>query len=196
IKALDKSGEASTFKVLDAMQWVYDNRKKYNIKVVCMSFGSEPLERNDPLSGGVESLWRSGIVVVVAGGNSGPKHETIKSPGINQKAITVGGAEIVGDDVFEVPSFSSRGPAKGFFKPDILAPAVEVISNNNAIVDGKAYTRMSGTSVATPIIAGVCALLCQKFPNIRPEQVKSFILRHGKSMGYGRNVEGFGLFTA
>ncbi|MBQ8749609.1 MAG: S8 family peptidase [Clostridia bacterium] len=196
IKALDKSGEASTFKVLDAMQWVYDNKGKYNIKVVCMSFGSEPLERNDPLSAGVEALWRSGIVVVVAGGNSGPKQGTIKSPGINPKAITVGGAETYEYNNFEVPAFSSRGPVKGFFKPDIVAPAVDIISNNNAIVDGKGYTRMSGTSVATPMIAGVCALLCQKFPNIRPEQVKSYILKHGKSMGYGRNVEGFGLFLA
>lgn len=196
IKALDKAGEASSFKILDAMQWIYDNTKKYNIKIVCMSFGSEPLEKNDPLSMGVEALWRNGVIVVVAGGNSGPQNETIKSPGINRHAITVGGAKIFDNNKFEIPDFSSRGPAKGFYKPDIVAPAVDIISNNNEIINGKAYTKMSGTSVATPMIAGVCALLCQKFANIRPDQVKSYILNHSKTMGYGRNVEGFGLFLA
>lgn len=196
IKALDKSGEASSFKVLDAMQWIYDNKSKYNIKVVCMSFGSEPLDKNDPLSIGVEALWKSGVIVVVAGGNSGPKQETIKSPGVNRHIITVGGAEVFALNNFDIPDFSSRGPARGFFKPDIVAPAVDIISNNIEIVNGRAYTRMSGTSVATPMIAGVCALLCQKFPFIKPNQVKNYILKHGKSMGYGRNVEGFGLFLA
>lgn len=196
IKALDKDGEASSFKVLDGMQWVYDNKDKYKIRVVCMSFGSEPLEKSDPLSLGVEALWRSGVVVVVAGGNSGPKQATIKSPGINRQVITVGGAEVFEQNFFNVPDFSSRGPVNGFYKPDIVAPAVDIISNNCEIVGGKAYTRMSGTSVATPMIAGVCALLCQKFPSIKPAQVKSYILKHGKSMGYGRNTEGFGLFLA
>lgn len=196
IKALDRNGEASTLKVLDAMQWVYDNKEKYNIKVVCMSFGSEPLDRNDPLSIGVDVLWQNGIVVVVAGGNSGPNESTIKSPGISKKVITVGGADLIDCNNFIIPEFSSRGPVKNFFKPDIVAPACDIISNNNKIIDGKAYVKMSGTSVATPIIAGVSALICEKYPQIKPDQVKSFIIRHGKRMGYGRNVEGFGLFLA
>ena len=196
LKALDANGEANAVKILDAMQWIYDNRLKYKIKVVCMSFGSQPIERNDPLSIGAEILWRNGVVVVVAGGNSGPDSKTIKSPGINNKIITVGGAKINGYHNFVVPSFSSRGPVGNYDKPDIVAPAVDVISNNNRIIDGKAYTKMSGTSVATPIIAGVAVLILQKYPYMKPNQIKSYIIKHGIKMGYGRSVEGFGIFIA
>src|SRR5574344_2025350 len=56
LKALDKNGETGALTILQAMQWVYENRKKYNIKVVCMSFGSQPLESGDPLMLGAEAL--------------------------------------------------------------------------------------------------------------------------------------------
>ena len=85
IKALNQNGEANAVTILDAMQWIYDNVKKYNIKVVCMSFGSEPLGNNDPIMKGAEVLWNKGITMVAAAGNSGPEFETIKSPGISPK---------------------------------------------------------------------------------------------------------------
>lgn len=56
LKALNKQGEASADKILDAMEWVYNNHLKYNIRVVCMSFGSEPLGYNDPIMSGAEAL--------------------------------------------------------------------------------------------------------------------------------------------
>lgn len=56
IKALNKEGEANSTKILEAMQWIYDNYKKYDIKVVCMSFGSEPLGINDPIMKGAENF--------------------------------------------------------------------------------------------------------------------------------------------
>lgn len=198
IKALDASGESGSFKVLDAMQWIYENHLKYNIKVVCMSFGSEPLSKNDPLSIGVETLWRQGIVVVVAGGNSGPDLKTIKSPGINTRVITVGGLDDGRDDIkeFKIADFSSRGPVGQFYKPDIVTPAVNIVSNNKNIINGKGYTIMSGTSVATPMIAGVCALVLQKHPNLTPEQVKRYIIKCGVPITGNRNEEGFGLFIA
>lgn len=198
IKALDGSGESGSFKVLDAMQWIYENHNKYNIKVVCMSFGSEPLNKNDPLSIGAEALWRQGIVVVVAGGNSGPEVKTIKSPGINTRVITVGGLDDGRDGLeeYKIADFSSRGPAGLYFKPDIITPAVNIISNHKEIVNGKGYTIMSGTSVATPMIAGVCALLLQRYPKFSPEQIKRYIIKCGKPITGNRNEEGFGLFVA
>ena len=79
LKALDSKGEASAVTILEAMEWIYVNHKKYNIKIVCMSFGSEPLGAYDPIMNGAEKLWQEGVVVVCAAGNSGPKRETIKS---------------------------------------------------------------------------------------------------------------------
>ena len=57
IKALDKSGETTSQTILDAMQYIYDIRKKYNIKVVCMSFGADYSGTNDPLQKGALALW-------------------------------------------------------------------------------------------------------------------------------------------
>jgi len=133
LKALDENGETGAFTILEAMQWIYDHKDKYNIKVVCMSFGSNPLTSNDPLLKGAEKLWNSGITVVAAAGNSGPSEQTIKSPGISNKIITVGALNDNRDENdnykkedFEIAEFSSRGPAFNYFKPDCIASGVNI----------------------------------------------------------------------
>lgn len=198
IKALNNVGEASAVKILDGMQWVYDNHKKYGIKVVCMSFGSEPLGLNDPIMKGAEALWDRGIVVVAAAGNSGPEFQTIKSPGVSSKIITVGGIndnrlddEKYDQNFFEIASFSSRGPALRRYKPDLVAPAVNINSCSNNF--NEIYTSLSGTSVATPMIAGLCALILEKNPREMPDAVKFKLINTCKSITYNRNLEGYGL---
>lgn len=193
LKALDKKGEANSEKILDAMQWVFDNRKE--ISVVCMSFGSDPLGVNDPIMLGAEKLWDNGVVVVAAAGNSGPEFQTIKSPGVSRKIITVGGFDDnrmddeFNPDFFEMAEFSSRGPSYRYFKPDVIAPAVDIISCGNS----KDYVKLSGTSVATPMIAGVCTLIKEKNPNLSPNQVKNYLLSVCKPLFFNRNIEGYGL---
>ena len=195
IKALDKHGEANATKILEAMQWVYDNNLEYNIKVVCMSFGSEPLGFNDPIMKGAEALWRKGIVTVSAAGNSGPDYKTIKSPGISPRIITVGGMndnrfdEEYKEEFFEIAKFSSRGPAFNKFKPDIVAPSVDINSCSNK----EGYTKLSGTSVATPMIAGLCALAYEKNKYLKPDQIKRALLASSNGITYNRNLEGYGL---
>ena len=195
IKALDKHGEANATKILEAMQWVYDNNLEYNIKVVCMSFGSEPLGFNDPIMKGAEALWRKGIVIVSAAGNSGPDYQTIKSPGISPRIITVGGMndnrfdEEYKEEFFEIAKFSSRGPAFNKFKPDIVAPSVDINSCSNK----EGYTKLSGTSVATPMIAGLCALAYEKNKYLKPDQIKRALLASSNGITYNRNLEGYGL---
>ena len=194
IKALEENGETGAFKILEAMQWVYDNHKKYNIKVVCMSFGSSPTSNNDPLMLGAEVLWNSGVVVVAAAGNSGPNTKTIKSPGISGKIITVGGFDDkrregkISEEDFVVADFSSRGPAGYFYKPDVVAPAVNIVGIN---LSG-GYTRMSGTSVATPMVAGIACLMLEKNPNLTPNQVKTLIIKSCKKISNNKNNDGFG----
>lgn len=198
IKALNNAGEASAIVILEAMQWVYDNYKKYNIKVVCMSFGSEPLGINDPIMKGAEALWDRGVVVVAAAGNSGPEYQTIKSPGTSAKIITVGGMndnrldnDEFNTNFFEIANFSSRGPALRRYKPDLIAPAVNI--NSCSIEPSMNYTVLSGTSVATPMIAGVCALIFEKNPLLTPDIVKYKLLASCKSLTFNRNLEGNGL---
>ncbi len=196
LKALNGKGEATAVTILEAMQWVYDNYDKYNIKVVCMSFGSEPLGYNDPIMKGAEKLWQEGITIVSAGGNSGPERETIKSPGVSRKIITVGGLNDNRDEfgkydekLFEVAEFSSRGPAFSRVKPDVIAPSVNITSCSHL----GGYRQMSGTSVATPMVAGLCALVYEKYPNATPDQIKNFLLYNAKTIFKGKYAEGYGV---
>lgn len=196
LKALDEKGEANASKILDAMQWVYDNHKKLNIKIVCMSFGSEPLGVNDPIMFGAEALWQDGVLVVAAAGNSGPEFQTIKSPGVSRKIVTVGGIDDNRYDnrhydrnFFEIAEFSSRGPAFKFSKPDVVAPSVGITSCSRSGL----YSQLSGTSVATPMIAGVCALILQKHPNLPPDKVKRILLQICRPLGFEQNLQGYGL---
>lgn len=197
IKALDKNGETGASTILNAMQWVFDNRKKYNIRVVCMSFGSIPLGKNDPLKVGADMLWDSGIVVVSAGGNSGPQPSTIRSPGTSHKIITVGALDdaridaIPQYDLFKVADFSSRGPINGYFKPDVLASGVNLNGLNNDIKNGF-YTTMSGTSVSTPLVVGAVSIILKQHPQFTPDQVKKYLINSCTPISKDRNSEGFG----
>ena len=196
LKALNEKGEATAVTILEAMQWVYDNHKQYNIKVVCMSFGSEPLGFKDPIMQGAERLWQEGLTVVCAGGNSGPERETIKSPGVSKKIITVGGLNDKRNELgeydeknFDVADFSSRGPAFNRVKPDIIAPSVNITSCSHL----GGYRTMSGTSVATPMVAGLCALIYEKYPNATPDQIKNYLLYNAKSIFKTKYAQGYGL---
>jgi bacillopeptidase F len=118
----------------------------------------------------------AGIIPVVAAGNSG-RPNTIGSPASYPQSITVGATDI--DD--KVASFSSRGPSKikdadGNFlrKPDISAPGKDIISAGKA---GNQYVKMSGTSMATPAVSGLVALLLSKYPTLDAEQVREVLAK-------------------
>lgn len=191
LKALNSDGQTQAFKVLDAMQWVYENHSNYNIKVVCMSFGSTPLAKNDPLSLGANSLWDSGIVVVGAVGNDGPKPSSVKSPGSSSKIITVGCADTRTEEI-KIADFSSRGPIFELTKPDLVAPGVNVTSlaNNTSF-----YTQMTGSSVSTPFVAGAATLLLQLNPNLTPNQIKAQLMNSTIKLPFEPNDCGTGLLN-
>lgn len=192
IKALDENGETNSQTILDAMQYIYDIRNKYNIKVVCMSFGADYSGKNDPLQQGALALWNSGIIVVAAAGNSGPEHNSIKSPGTGSRIITVGGLDDGrNDNNIKIADFSSRGPADSRFKPDLIAPSVDITSTSNNFKNGF-YSTMSGTSVATPIVAGICAILTCQNPKSSPDKIKHILLNMCYPLTHDKNDEGYG----
>lgn len=192
VKALDKNGETSSNKIIEAMQYIYSVRKKYGIKVVCMSFGADYTGKNDPLQKGALALWNSGLVVVAAAGNSGPKGMSIKSPGTSSRIITVGGLDDGRiDNEIKIADFSSRGPVDSRFKPDLVAPSIDITSTNADFKHGL-YTKMSGASVATPMIAGICALMLANSPKLSPDKVKYNLINMCKPLTHNKNEEGYG----
>lgn len=162
IKAIDKKGKSTAIKILDAMKWIEENHDKYNIGIVSMSFGSERARGEfDPLELGVEALSKVGITTVCASGNSGKGH--LKSPATSQIAISVGAV----DNSLNVPEFTSRGVINGIAKPDYYAIGVDVIGLSRSY-----YTKMSGTSVAAPYIAGICAMIKSLYPDITEDGLR------------------------
>lgn len=82
VKVMDKEGSGNSSDIVAGMQWIADHQKDYNIKVMSLSLGAKPAgSRFDPLAAAVEGIWRKGIVVIAAAGNSGPKQNTISTPG-------------------------------------------------------------------------------------------------------------------
>ena len=166
-------------------------KEKFNIKVVCMSFGSVVKDKADPLMFGAEALWNSGIVVVCAGGNSGPDISTIMSPGASCKVITVGALEIKNDRL-RVADFSSRGPIFNKYKPDLIVPGVDIMSTNN-FQNKKFYTELSGTSVSTPMVAGIVSLLFRLNDKYTPNEIKYMLINACEPLKGDRNSEGYGV---
>ncbi len=193
IKVLDKNGSGSLSNIVKAIYWAIQNKEKYNIKVLSMSLGASSVikEKDDLIAKAVEDATKAGLVVVVAAGNSGPLSETIGTPAISEYAITVGAYDDKNTVTLEddTPAFfTSKGPTPvdKKIKPDISASGVEVVSLRSPLstIDkepiihyGDYYWLLSGTSMATPIVAGVVALILQANPDLTPQQVKEIIMQ-------------------
>jgi serine protease AprX len=134
IKILNKMGTGNSSTAIKALEWVKNNYKIYNIRIVSLSLGYKAAVsyRDDPLCQALEIIWNSGIVVCTAAGNEGPEPKTIDSPGIDPNLITVGALNdknTINTDDDVVADFSSRGPTiDGLTKPDFILPGENIIS--------------------------------------------------------------------
>ncbi len=179
IKVLNSEGVGSTSTIVAGINWMVANRATYNIKVANMSLGSDGCSSGvDPLSAAVNNAVAAGIAMVVAAGNSGPASCTIGPPAATANAITVGAAGAVSDDPYTLATglnlayFSSRGPTlDGRSKPDLVAPGVNVRSALAGTIAG--YTDESGTSMASPFVAGLAALMLDVNAGLSYEALRS-----------------------
>ncbi|MFJ7947826.1 S8 family peptidase [Streptomyces sp. NPDC096354] len=176
-KVLGDDGFGSESSVIDGMEWAASQ----HAKVVNMSLGSDvETDGTDPMSQAVNTLTAStDTLFVVAAGNAGPGPSTVGSPGAADAALTVGAVDR--DD--SLASFSSRGPRLGdaAVKPDVTAPGVGIVAARASgttmgdPVDAN-YTSASGTSMATPHVAGAAALLAQQHPDWGAQQLKDALI--------------------
>jgi len=191
LRVLGDDCSGNTSDVIDALEWIGRNHASYNIRIVNLSIGHAVLESvfTDPLVQAVERLSRKGIAVVTAAGNNGvnpatgdPGYGGVGVPCNAPSAICVGSLDTKGtpshhDDA--VPDSSSRGPTRFdlLAKPDLVAPGINIVSlaargsrlfNEFAElrVPGSTgrpdYFQLSGTSMASPAVAGAAALLLQE----------------------------------
>ncbi|MHB1357816.1 MAG: S8 family peptidase [Anaerolineae bacterium] len=194
-KVLRNDGSGMMSDVMDGVEWAVDQGSQ----IISLSLGEAgSSDGNDPLSELCEAAIQRGVVICVAAGNEGPMGYSIGSPAAAPHVITVGAAS----DLDRIAEFSSRGPtADGRVKPDLVLPGVDIIAarahgtSMGTPVDDY-YTSASGTSMATPHAAGMCALLLQIKPQLTPEQIRSRLMSTATNLGFGPNAQGAGLADA
>ncbi|PZH17226.1 hypothetical protein C1I97_05360 [Streptomyces sp. NTH33] len=179
-KVLNDKGYGTESQIIAGMEWATG----HGARVVNMSLGAGPTDGTDPMSQAVNGLTAStGALFVIAAGNTGATRD-VSSPAAADAALAVGAVDA--DD--HLADFSSRGPRFGdqAVKPEITAPGVGVVAARAAgtergdVVDEK-YTRLSGTSMATPHVAGAAALLAEQHPRWGAEQIKAALTSTAKS---------------
>ncbi|MFF7647511.1 S8 family serine peptidase [Streptomyces canus] len=180
-KVLDDAGGGSESSIIAGMQWAVAQ----GAKIVNMSLGSVDTPGIDSLEKAVNDLSASsGALFVTAAGNEGPSATTVSSPGTAASALTVAAVDRSG----KVAGFSSRGPTTDdALKPDIAGPGVGIIaakaahsSEGDPVAPG--YVSMSGTSMATPHVAGAAAILSQEHPGWTGQRIKAALTASTKPL--------------
>ena len=201
LKVLDEKGSGKISTMMQAIDWLLQNYRRFGIRIVNISVGM-PVKnwrdpQRDPLVQKVEELWDAGLTVVVAAGNEGPGQYTITSPGVSRKVITVGALEEGTSQkrgFGRMVHYSGCGPVPGtcVCKPDVIAPASDILSCDN---HRGAYRRRSGTSMATPVVTGVIALLLSAQPWLTNLDVKIRLMETGIDCGISKNRQCWGMIN-
>ena len=195
VKVLNSQGSGTWSQIICGIDWVTANSAKYNIKVANMSLGGAGtsdnncgLTNNDPLHFAICKSRDAGVTYVVAAGNSGVNANTSVPAGYDDAVITVsaladsdgkaGGLGVTTsygpDDTFA--TFSNFGSVV-----DIAAPGVNIYSTYK----GGTYATLSGTSMASPHVAGAAALYIKSHPGSTWLQVRAGLQAVAEALGAG-----------
>ena len=226
LKVLDADGQGVISDVIAAFGWAVANRATHNIRVINLSIGARITESylTDPLTLAAKRATDAGIVVVSAAGNLGKKsngsaqYGSITAPGNAPWVLTVGASSTEGtvyrwDDV--MAGYSSRGPTAVDFeaKPDLVAPGTGIVSLSDPtstfyttkaayLLNGtrnpgyKPYLSLSGTSMASPVVAGTVALMLQANPTLTPNLVKAILQYTAQRYRYDALTQGAGFLNS
>lgn len=219
-------GSGAALFVLDGIggfDYAITNQSRYEIRVITNSWGSSgDFDPNDPINIASKRAFDRGITVLFAAGNEGPGEDTHNPYATAPWVISVG----AGDKDGKLADFSSRGTKGkgGTFtidgqqwqwedRPTIAAPGVDIISTRavapvsslNPDLDASLiepaylpyYTVMSGTSMATPHVAGIVALMLDANPQLNPATIKDILQKTATNMpGYESWEAGVGYVNA
>lgn len=216
-KVFDASGSSDDAKILAAINYATQTREDTNsandIDVINMSFSRYCFDKeagkyytdncgpDSLISETIDNATAEGIISVVAAGNFGSLTGAVGQPGVARSALTVGSI----NKSKSISSFSSRGPVnwegQNIIKPEVVAPGEGICaskfsglgSDNNCL--DSSHTRMNGTSMATPMVAGLASLVLQKYPSSNPSDIKYMITQSATNLGQNidMNSQGYGL---
>ncbi|MEU9185121.1 S8 family serine peptidase [Streptomyces sp. NPDC048484] len=192
-KVLDDDGYGDDSGVLAGMEWAADQ----GADVVNLSLGGGDTPDIDPLEAQVNKLSKEkGVLFAIAAGNEGGE-QTIGSPGSAEAALTVGAV----DGLDKLAEFSSTGPGlDGQIKPDLTAPGVDITAASapGSVIakevgeNPAGYVSISGTSMATPHVAGAAAILKQQHPDWTYTELKGALTGSAKGGKYTPFQQGSG----
>jgi serine protease AprX len=195
VKVLDANGSGSDAGVISGIQWAVQNAATHGIEVLNVSLGANGCFNADEgmTSQAVNNAVAAGLRVFVAAGNAGPDFCTVGSPGVATSVVTVGAMADLGTGLvpgnrwrpgFGLAPFSSRGPTfDNQIKPDVVGPGVDITSAGAGT--GNGFVALQGTSMATPFVAGVAALMLDHNPMLTPAAIKQILMNTAVDWGRG-----------
>ena len=167
-KVLSRNGTGYTSDVIAALEWCRDQ----GAQVINMSLGGGTFSEacdSEPLAAASNAVVDDGVTVVVAAGNDG-RPDRISSPACASKVIAVGAV----DKLDQHASYSNGGPLL-----DITAPGTSIRST----YPGGGFANLTGTSMATPHVAGAAALLLSSRPMLKPNEVETVLKASARDLG-------------
>ncbi|MGV8106115.1 MAG: S8 family peptidase [Mesotoga sp.] len=180
VKVLDSTGSGYLDWIIAGIQWAIDN----DIDIINMSLGTT--SDAQPLEDACNAAYEAGILIVAAAGNSGNKpgnRDTVEYPGGYASVIAVAAS----DSNDARATFSSTGP-----DVELIAPGVSILST----ILGDAYAYYSGTSMASPHVAGVAALVLAANSDLTNDDVRLILQQTAENLGLKQEHQGYGLVRA
>ena len=198
---------------LEGFDYVLENQEKYNIQVINNSYGTTgEFDPDDPLNVASREAHDAGMTVAFAAGNAGPEEDTLNPYSVAPWVIGVAAGEKDGETLSD---FSSRGrPGSDLYHPTLTAPGSGIVSTRastgvtvgaTSVIDDvdnispallPYYTTLSGTSMATPHVAGTIALMEQADPGLTPDEAKDILTNTADPMNYAEHEAGAGYLDA
>jgi subtilisin family serine protease len=177
VRALDATGDAGPIEIVAAINWAID----HEMDIISMSFGWHVEKPTVEVA--CDDAYKAGIILVASSGNTAESQTSVHYPAAyDDYVIAVGAVDI--DHTH--PSWSCYGD-----ELDVVAPGVNIYST---IIDSFGF--LSGTSMAVPMVTGVCALILSANPTLSNDDVKGILLDTATDLGYNDGKFGEGLINA